>query len=100
MLVKLLSTEKREICVNLVMPVIKTRRSYSSSAFKMAKTSRYTSVHASCSGVFQECWSGESYSSMRMATFKPVCLYAVVMMASKRSASSAVGSGVMAYFSS
>ena len=40
MLVKLLSTEKREICVNLVIPVMNTKRSYSSSAFKIANTSR------------------------------------------------------------
>lgn len=38
------------------------------------KTLLYTSVQPSCSGVFQECWRGESYSSMRMATLAPVCL--------------------------
>ena len=47
MLVRLLRTEKRDICVNLVMPVMKTNCSYSSSAFSMAKTSRYTPVHFS-----------------------------------------------------
>lgn len=56
-----------------VMPVMKTKRSYSSSAFKMANTFRYTLVHSSCSGVFQECCSGESYSSMSTTTCMPVC---------------------------
>ena len=50
-LVKLLRTENKDICVNLVMPVMKTKRSYSPSDLRMANTSRYTSVHASCSGV-------------------------------------------------
>ena len=80
------------------MPVMKTNRSYASSAFSMAKTLRYTSVQPSCSGVFQECCRGESYSSMRMTTCCPVCLYAVVMMASNRLLRVVSAFVVMPYF--
>ena len=54
-LVRLFSTENRDICVNLVMPVMNTNCSYSSSAFNIANTSLYVAVHSSCCGVFQEC---------------------------------------------
>ena len=79
---------------------MKTIFSYSSSAFSIANTSRYTSVHASCSGVCHECCNGESYSSTSMATFNPVFLYAVLMIPSNLSASIAVVFGVMPYNSS
>ena len=98
MLVRLLRAENRDICVNFVIPVMKTSFSYSSFAFRIANTSRYTEVHPSWASVFHECCKGKSYSSMSTQTCRPVFSKAAMIMALRRSESWAVDFGVIPYF--